>query len=108
MRSSTKVKTSLELAFYERSASASQTTLQTGYRRAPRNRGGSRRLVSRISEFFRLWLCWRRRLFVISGYLITGNILLGIEAKQFSYLDFYARRCRRIGAVRSNRSCGPQ
>jgi peptidoglycan/LPS O-acetylase OafA/YrhL len=34
--------------------------------------------------------------FVISGYLITGNILPDIEAKQFSYLDFYARRCRRI------------
>jgi peptidoglycan/LPS O-acetylase OafA/YrhL len=34
--------------------------------------------------------------FVISGYLITGNILTGIAASQFSYLDFYARRFRRI------------
>ena len=34
--------------------------------------------------------------FVISGYLITGNILAGIEANKFSYLDFYARRFRRI------------
>jgi peptidoglycan/LPS O-acetylase OafA/YrhL len=34
--------------------------------------------------------------FVISGYLITGNILAGIGANKFSYLDFYARRFRRI------------
>jgi peptidoglycan/LPS O-acetylase OafA/YrhL len=34
--------------------------------------------------------------FVISGYLITGNILLDIEANQSSYLDFYARRGHRI------------
>jgi peptidoglycan/LPS O-acetylase OafA/YrhL len=34
--------------------------------------------------------------FVISGYLITGNILTGITANKFSYLDFYARRLRRI------------
>ncbi len=34
--------------------------------------------------------------FVISGYLITGNILAGITANEFSYLDFYARRFRRI------------
>jgi peptidoglycan/LPS O-acetylase OafA/YrhL len=34
--------------------------------------------------------------FVISGYLITGNILTDIRTDQFSYLDFYARRFRRI------------
>jgi peptidoglycan/LPS O-acetylase OafA/YrhL len=34
--------------------------------------------------------------FVISGYLITGNIVAGIAANEFSYLDFYARRFRRI------------
>ena len=34
--------------------------------------------------------------FVISGYLITGNILAGIAANEFSFLDFYARRFRRI------------
>ncbi len=34
--------------------------------------------------------------FVISGYLITGNILKDLERGSFSYLEFYARRCRRI------------
>lgn len=34
--------------------------------------------------------------FVISGYLITGIILKGREQGDFSYLDFYARRIRRI------------
>jgi len=34
--------------------------------------------------------------FVISGYLITGNILTGIADGSFSFADFYARRARRI------------
>jgi peptidoglycan/LPS O-acetylase OafA/YrhL len=34
--------------------------------------------------------------FVISGYLITGIILSEITAGQFSLLDFYERRARRI------------
>ena len=34
--------------------------------------------------------------FVISGYLITGNILRDIDSGTFTFLDFYARRCRRI------------
>jgi peptidoglycan/LPS O-acetylase OafA/YrhL len=34
--------------------------------------------------------------FVISGYLISGIILSGIERGHFSFLDFYARRVRRI------------
>lgn len=34
--------------------------------------------------------------FVISGYLISTLIWNDIEAGRFSYLDFYARRARRI------------
>ncbi len=34
--------------------------------------------------------------FVISGYLITGIILGGLQAGHFSFRDFYARRIRRI------------
>src|SRR5262245_60944905 len=34
--------------------------------------------------------------FVISGYLITKNVLRDIDERSFSFLDFYARRCRRI------------
>jgi peptidoglycan/LPS O-acetylase OafA/YrhL len=34
--------------------------------------------------------------FVISGYLITRNILADIEAGQFSFAGFYTRRARRI------------
>ena len=34
--------------------------------------------------------------FVISGYLITGNIVTRLDASAFSYLDFYQRRIRRI------------
>jgi len=34
--------------------------------------------------------------FVISGFLITGMILDGVRAGQFSLLDFYLRRVRRI------------
>ncbi len=34
--------------------------------------------------------------FVISGFLITGIITKGITQKNFSFLDFYARRARRI------------
>ncbi len=34
--------------------------------------------------------------FVISGYLITGMILKDIDRQQFSFIEFYARRCRRI------------
>src|SRR5262245_62005491 len=34
--------------------------------------------------------------FVISGYLITGNILRDIARQRFSFADFYARRARRI------------
>ena len=34
--------------------------------------------------------------FVISGYLISGIILQGLERGQFSFADFYARRIRRI------------
>jgi peptidoglycan/LPS O-acetylase OafA/YrhL len=35
--------------------------------------------------------------FVISGYLITGIILPRLEQQQFSYLEFFGRRIRRIG-----------
>ncbi|HJY08715.1 MAG TPA: acyltransferase, partial [Bryobacteraceae bacterium] len=34
--------------------------------------------------------------FVISGYLISGIILQGLERGEFSFADFYARRIRRI------------
>jgi peptidoglycan/LPS O-acetylase OafA/YrhL len=34
--------------------------------------------------------------FVISGYLITGNVYTEISAKHFSLIDFYERRIRRI------------
>ena len=34
--------------------------------------------------------------FVISGYLISTIIFEGIEDKRFSFIDFYARRIRRI------------
>jgi peptidoglycan/LPS O-acetylase OafA/YrhL len=34
--------------------------------------------------------------FVISGYLISGIIYQGLQRGSFSYLDFYARRIRRI------------
>ncbi len=34
--------------------------------------------------------------FVISGYLITGIILRDLDRGRFSFLDFYARRFRRI------------
>src|SRR2546425_10688156 len=34
--------------------------------------------------------------FVISGFLITGNISRGIEAGSFSISGFYLRRVRRI------------
>lgn len=34
--------------------------------------------------------------FVISGYLITRNILAGAQAGTFSFADFYVRRARRI------------
>jgi peptidoglycan/LPS O-acetylase OafA/YrhL len=34
--------------------------------------------------------------FVISGYLITGNILGDIAQRRFSFAEFYARRARRI------------
>lgn len=34
--------------------------------------------------------------FVISGYLITGQILRDLEAGTFTFADFYARRARRI------------
>lgn len=34
--------------------------------------------------------------FVISGFLISGNIFKNVEQGRFSYLDFYARRIRRI------------
>ena len=34
--------------------------------------------------------------FVISGYLISRNILNDIEAERFSFAEFYARRARRI------------
>lgn len=34
--------------------------------------------------------------FVISGYLITGNIKRDIERGQFSFADFYTRRGRRL------------
>jgi peptidoglycan/LPS O-acetylase OafA/YrhL len=34
--------------------------------------------------------------FVISGYLISGNILSRVETKSFTLSDFYVRRARRI------------
>ncbi|MEA3456830.1 MAG: acyltransferase family protein [Campylobacterota bacterium] len=34
--------------------------------------------------------------FVISGYLITKNILFDVEHKNFSFFDFYVRRARRL------------
>jgi peptidoglycan/LPS O-acetylase OafA/YrhL len=34
--------------------------------------------------------------FVISGYLITGNIITKLDAGAFNYWDFYQRRIRRI------------
>jgi peptidoglycan/LPS O-acetylase OafA/YrhL len=34
--------------------------------------------------------------FVISGYLITGILLSDLDGRRFSFLDFYARRFRRI------------
>ncbi|MBE0547630.1 MAG: acyltransferase family protein [Rubrivivax sp.] len=34
--------------------------------------------------------------FVISGYLITKNILTDISRQRFSFLDFYSRRARRL------------
>ena len=34
--------------------------------------------------------------FVISGYLISGVIFKELQAHSFSFLDFYARRIRRI------------
>jgi peptidoglycan/LPS O-acetylase OafA/YrhL len=34
--------------------------------------------------------------FVISGYLITRNILLDMESGRFTFRDFYSRRIRRI------------
>ncbi len=34
--------------------------------------------------------------FVISGYLISSNIIRGLEAGNFSFLDFYQRRIKRI------------
>jgi peptidoglycan/LPS O-acetylase OafA/YrhL len=34
--------------------------------------------------------------FVISGYLITGILLRNLRERRFSFLDFYARRIRRI------------
>jgi peptidoglycan/LPS O-acetylase OafA/YrhL len=34
--------------------------------------------------------------FVISGYLITGLVLSGLNSSSFSFTDFYARRARRI------------
>lgn len=34
--------------------------------------------------------------FVISGYLISGHISKALQEGQFSFLEFYAKRCRRI------------
>ncbi|MCV0378324.1 acyltransferase [Nitratireductor sp.] len=34
--------------------------------------------------------------FVISGFLITGNILKDIENESFSFLSFFMKRLRRI------------
>lgn len=34
--------------------------------------------------------------FVISGYLITGHLIESLDSGRFSFLDFYARRVRRI------------
>ncbi len=34
--------------------------------------------------------------FVISGYLITKNIVFDVERKRFSFFDFYVRRARRL------------
>lgn len=37
--------------------------------------------------------------FVISGYLITAHILASLYQGRFSFLDFYARRARRLFPV---------
>lgn len=34
--------------------------------------------------------------FVISGYLITSHIFVSLEAREFSFLDFFSRRIRRL------------
>lgn len=34
--------------------------------------------------------------FVISGYLITGHLIDSLDSKRFTFVDFYARRVRRI------------
>ena len=34
--------------------------------------------------------------FVISGYLITNNIISELDAKKFSLINFYERRARRL------------
>ncbi|HTF94914.1 MAG TPA: acyltransferase family protein [Cellvibrio sp.] len=34
--------------------------------------------------------------FVISGYLITGHLIESLDSKRFNFVDFYARRVRRI------------
>ena len=41
-------------------------------------------------------ICWCRCFFVISGYLISTIIFRSLEKESFSFLDFYARRIRRI------------
>ena len=40
--------------------------------------------------------------FVISGFLITGNILRDLDAGKFSLLEFYGRRVKRIAPALMN------
>lgn len=46
------------------------------------------------------WICWGirrgRRFLVISGFLMTGIIFKGLQAQNFSIINFYVSRARRI------------
>ncbi|QNQ10243.1 acyltransferase [Sphingomonas alpina] len=75
---------------------ANDAQLSQGYRRVARPRGPADYIFPcRHSRLFRR-LHRRRRLFVISGFLITAIIARDLSARRFSYADFYERRIRRI------------